>query len=105
MPKPLITLLSILLSGLLLTACANQPEQASAAPAAAVEFSQIEGYVKACKDPRPEMCTREYRPVCASLRCESGDCTQSIKSYSNGCVACRDSQVVKYKPGRCPGDE
>ena len=49
----------------------------------------------ACKEPRPQMCTREYRPVCAKL--EDG----SMKTYSNGCTACTDPKVVGYVPDAC----
>jgi len=48
-----------------------------------------------CKDPRPQVCTREYRPVCATLE----DCTQ--KTYPNGCTACSDPKVMCYSPGEC----
>jgi len=48
-----------------------------------------------CKEPRPQMCTREYRPACAKL--EDG----SMKTYSNGCTACTDSEVVGYYQGAC----
>ena len=48
-----------------------------------------------CPEPRPQMCTREYRPVCAKL--EDG----SMKTYSNGCTACTDPKVVGYVPDAC----
>ena len=48
-----------------------------------------------CKEPRPEMCTQDYRPVCAKL----GD--ESMKTYSNGCTACTDPKVVGYYQGAC----
>ena len=49
----------------------------------------------ACKEPRPQMCTREYRPVCAK-RADG-----SMKTYSNGCTACTDPKVVGYYQGAC----
>jgi len=49
-----------------------------------------------CTDPRPEICTREYLPVCARL--EDG----RQKTYSNGCTACSDPAVTGYQPGECP---
>ena len=51
--------------------------------------------LKTCPEPRPQMCTREYRPVCAKL--DDG----SMKTYSNGCTACTDTKVVGYYPGAC----
>ena len=49
----------------------------------------------ACKEPRPQMCTRDYRPVCAKL--DDG----SRKTYSNGCTACTDPKVTSYYQGAC----
>jgi hypothetical protein len=48
-----------------------------------------------CTEPRPQMCTREYRPVCATLN----DGTQ--KTYANGCTACSDPKVKGHFPGPC----
>jgi hypothetical protein len=48
-----------------------------------------------CKDPRPEICTMDYRPVCAT----KSDGTQA--TYSNGCGACSDPEVVEYREGEC----
>lgn len=49
-----------------------------------------------CRDPRPQACTMEYDPVCG----ERKDSTS--KTYSNGCQACSDSQVIHYRNGECP---
>jgi hypothetical protein len=48
-----------------------------------------------CTEPRPQMCTMDYRPVCAVLK------DNSSKTYSNGCGACSDSQVKGYNDGAC----
>lgn len=48
-----------------------------------------------CKDPRPQMCTMDYRPVCGT----KSDGTQ--ETYSNGCGACSDPEVVEYLAGEC----
>ena len=48
-----------------------------------------------CKDPRPQMCTMDYNPVCGISK------DDSKKSYSNGCSACSDSEVVEYYLGTC----
>lgn len=55
----------------------------------------IEKELIACPDPRPQVCTREYRPVCAQL--QGG----SLKTYSNGCSACTDPEVTGYHDGAC----
>ena len=48
-----------------------------------------------CTDPRPQVCTMDYRPVCAQL--EDG----SFKTYSNGCTSCTDQEVTGYTEGAC----
>ncbi len=48
-----------------------------------------------CSDPRPQMCTMDYRPVCGVLE------NNSLKTYSNGCGACSDPQVQGYNPEVC----
>jgi len=59
-----------------------------------------------CHDPRPEICTREYRPVCATRdsgeRCVTTPCpaTESA-TYSNACAACADPKVYHHRPGSC----
>ncbi len=48
-----------------------------------------------CVDPRPQMCTAEYRPVCAKL------VNGKDETYSTGCTACADTKVVSYIPSAC----
>jgi len=48
-----------------------------------------------CKEPRPEICTREYAPVCGKLI----DGSQRI--YSTGCSACADKKIIGYKSNPC----
>jgi len=48
-----------------------------------------------CTEPRPQMCTRDYRPVCAQLS------DGTFKTYSNGCTACSDISVTGYRKGAC----
>jgi hypothetical protein len=50
----------------------------------------------ACADPRPQMCTQDYRPSCGIRR----DGTR--KTYGNACSACADPQVVTQGAGPCP---
>ncbi|MEN8136718.1 MAG: hypothetical protein ABFS18_14475 [Thermodesulfobacteriota bacterium] len=61
----------------------------------------------ACLEPRPQICTHDYNPVCATrdtgIRCVTTPCpTTENKTYSNGCSACSDKNVISYRPGRCP---
>ncbi len=55
---------------------------------------ETEGPV-ACEEPRPEVCTRDYRPVCAEV---AGG---TSRTYANGCDACADRTVRAYRPGAC----
>ena len=48
-----------------------------------------------CRDPRPEMCTNEYDPVCGRLA------DGAFKTYGNACTACSYTGVVEYRPGSC----
>lgn len=50
----------------------------------------------ACADPRPQMCTRDYRPACGLRR------DNSRKTYGNACSACSDADVVSQSAGACP---
>ena len=51
-----------------------------------------------CTEPRPEVCTMDYDPVCG-LRKLSG--IDQWKTYSNDCTACSDTAVSGYKPNAC----
>jgi hypothetical protein len=49
-----------------------------------------------CTDPRPQICTMQYDPVCARLG--DGD-DAKWKTYASGCSACGDAAVSAYRPG------
>jgi hypothetical protein len=66
----------------------------AASPPAAKTGGGAEGLLP-CEEPRPEMCTMQYDPVCGAL--EGGD----SKTYSNACVACSDRAVFGYSEGPC----
>ena len=59
-----------------------------------------------CKIPRPEVCTFQYQPVCASkdtgVRCFKAPCpaTEMI-TYGSACSACADERVFGYIDGEC----
>ncbi|MBW2542241.1 MAG: hypothetical protein JRF15_09135 [Deltaproteobacteria bacterium] len=76
----------------------------SASPTAEAPRETIE-----CADPRPEMCTQEYLPVCGlrdtGIRCVTTPCdSHEWKTYSNACTACSDPKVLRYRSGACDGD-
>ena len=48
-----------------------------------------------CEEPRPQICTREFNPVCATLQ-DGGS-----KTHATGCTSCSDPDVVGYKMGTC----
>lgn len=81
----------IILGSHILTGCAAAPESADD------DGQQVA--VVICTDPRPEMCTMDYTPVCG----RRGDGTE--KTYSNGCSACSDKAVVSYRPGACEQEQ
>ena len=54
-----------------------------------------------CTEPRPEVCTMDYTPVCGLQR-TAGE--EQWKTYSNACTACSDSSVTGYIKGACETD-
>lgn len=48
-----------------------------------------------CTQPRPQVCTMEYRPVCARLE------SDRLMTYSSPCNACADDAVTAWRPGAC----
>ena len=51
-----------------------------------------------CAEPRPEICTMIYDPVCGI----HADTTRPDATYASGCSACADPAVAGYRPGACP---
>lgn len=63
------------------------------------------GWVE-CVVPRPEICTKEWRPVCGlrdtGVRCVTTPCPSwETKTYGNACAACADVDVYGWRPGEC----
>ncbi len=59
-----------------------------------------------CATPRPQLCTMEYRPVCAlrdtGIRCVTTPCDSTEQvTYSNACSACADEKVYSYQAEAC----
>jgi hypothetical protein len=92
--------LVLLVAGL--AACAA-PAQEAPAP------ERPEGWVE-CTEPRPEVCTQEFRPVCAlrdtGVRCVTKPCEGATERVTkpNGCDACSDPAVIGHRPGACDAD-
>lgn len=95
--------LLVLCLALSTTSCANTDAQETPEP----ESGQNEPVV--CTEPRPQICTMDYTPVCATrdtgIRCVTTPCpTTENKTYSNGCTACSDKSVISYQAGSCESD-
>ena len=93
----------LIASAVLLVFCcacdSTSPEQTSVSDI-------VSPLVTQCKDPRPQICTREYMPVCATkdtgLRCITEPCPSTEqKTYATGCTACAEPKVINYIAGQC----
>ncbi len=81
---------------LFVTLSMTVPAMAGGNPEESLPEGGAEGeFFTICPEPRPQICTMDYRPVCAQL----GDGT--FKTYSNGCTACTDPIVTGYREGAC----
>ena len=107
--------LPMLACALVLAGCAQSPEVPPVAdtpppastPAGTPPPGTTPPVPTACADPRPEACTMDYRPVCATrdtgVRCITAPCPSTeTKTFSNGCTACSDPKVLQHVPGACP---
>ena len=59
-----------------------------------------------CTEPRPEICTMDYTPVCATrdngTRCATTPCESTeTATYANACSACADPAVMYHLPAAC----
>lgn len=79
----------LVLLGQLLSACASYEEKN--------EINTEPGALDLilCEEPRPTICTREYNPVCATLK------NGKTKTGATGCTACSDPEVMGYSMGAC----
>ena len=73
-------LLTITTSVIIMTACSSSTERN--------QFIE-------CKEPRPEMCTMGYLPVCGA------NWNHSTKTYPNACGACSNNNITGYTRGAC----
>lgn len=70
------------------------------------DYGESEPRNTACTEPRPQFCTMDYNPVCATrdngIRCITTPCDSTEKAtYSNACTACADTRVYYYRGGAC----
>lgn len=49
-----------------------------------------------CTEPRPQVCTMQYDPVCAQHT------DGSLKTHATDCTACSDKDVIGHVKGACP---
>jgi hypothetical protein len=84
----LLKLLLPLSLSLLIVACASDEQKNDINEPGALDLI-------ICEEPRPQICTREYNPVCGSLK------DGSTRTGSTGCTSCSDPEVVSYKMGAC----
>lgn len=50
-----------------------------------------------------DACTEEYAPVCGlrAVQCVTEPCDPVPETFSNGCFACMDENVISYTAGAC----
>jgi len=66
--------------------------------ACAHDSDKNEKLVTYCKEPRPEICTMNYTPVCGLVE------DKTVKTFGNACGACGDKKVSQHIPGECQAD-
>lgn len=54
--------------------------------------------LRMCQQPRPEICTQQYEPVCGY-----GSGHRLLGTYGNACGACGQAEVMGYTEGDCEG--
>jgi len=64
--------------------------------------TNIEHGLTMCPEPRPEICTMDYTPVCGRQQLDG---VEQWKTYSNACTACSDDTVAGYRKDACDADE
>lgn len=67
---------------------------------------QLPANAQTCTEPRPQLCTMDYNPVCATrdsgTRCVTTPCpAREQATYANACGACADARVFYHLPGAC----
>ncbi|MCW8195029.1 hypothetical protein F6455_09545 [Proteobacteria bacterium 005FR1] len=99
MSRPWSCMLALILpTAILLSACESTSQTPRPETGRLVEVE--------CQDPRPEVCTFQYAPVCGLVdtgtRCVTTPCPASEwRTFSNGCSACSSPDVIGYREGAC----
>ena len=62
------------------------------------ENNQVTRKVVNCTEPRPQVCTMDYQPVCGKID------ESQMKTYSNSCAACSDYKVIAFTLHACQLD-
>jgi hypothetical protein len=59
--------------------------------------------VTMCGQERPQICTREYNPVCAQVQveCIRAPFPPINETFATGCTACANPRVISYTLGAC----
>lgn len=84
-----LRLLPVILLGILAVGCVNSSDEK-------IDLNEPGALdIILCEEPRPQICTREYDPVCATLK------DGSTRTGATGCTSCSDSEVLGYKMGAC----
>lgn len=98
-------------AALLLCACSQAPVASGPAPAPAADppARTEPASPVVCTAPRPQACTRQYDPVCATrdtgIRCVTTPCPSTEqKTMGNACSACSDPKTYSWVKGECPAN-
>ncbi|RTZ67817.1 MAG: hypothetical protein DSZ29_00025 [Aquificaceae bacterium] len=96
-------LLSATFVSLLIVSCQDNKPTAPQTPDPTIPT----GRFTKCTDPRPQACTREFRPVCSQVdtgvRCVTTPCPSTEnKTAPNACTACSNPKVHGYWLSACP---
>ena len=93
---------------LFLAACSQAPVASEPAPPPAADPpAQQKNEPVMCTNPRPEVCTAIYEPVCATrdtgVRCITAPCpSEENVTKASACTACSDPKVISHVKGECP---
>ena len=73
---------------------------------ATIPPSEMPSGLAQCVEPRPQLCTQDYRPVCGlrdtGVRCVTTPCESTERlTYGNACSACSNPDVLGYTDGMC----
>ena len=106
MRKSIINILMLFAASFLISCQSHKQTDTDAALTTPVVTSPETSTQTQCTSPRPQMCTRDYRPVCATrdtgVRCVTTPCPSTeMVTKSNACTACADEKVFGYTEGAC----